>query len=108
MAFLKLLDAYLSTPSAFLDIFSSLHSLLDDTEMCIDVHIYRISYYIGKIYMCACIRVLCLLFLSEQPMYECMNVCYVHEDMLARIVIYIDVCYLLYNVVSPISILHRA
>ena len=48
----------------FLDTFTSLHSLLDDTEMYIEtLHIYQ-KEHIGKIYMCTCTRVFYLLSLS--------------------------------------------
>ena len=55
--------------------------------------------------MCTCIRVFYLLSLSEQPMYECMKVCYVHKTCLLRACdIHIDACYLLYDMLFPLYV----
>ena len=53
--------------------------------------------------MCACIRVFCLLFLSEQPMYECMYECiFSKRHACYELVICTLMCVISYNMFSPI------
>ena len=48
-----------------------------------------------------------LIAFPEQPMYECMKTCYVHEDMpAASYDVHIDVCYLPYDMICLLYVFY--